>query len=135
MRNLNLLSAVGVAVVAAWLAVTTLAYADEFTCTIPWYKSTTCDLPKFSIPPGGKLTVELYTVKIRGRDFTQRCPFFQVFDVNNNNIELTKPMEVCAKAAAIYENPLKTKEQIVYLRFTISQGNDVDITGKYTVTK
>ena len=135
MRTLNLLSGVGVTIVAAWLGVTSLAHAAEFSCTIPWYTSTDCDLPKFSIPPEGKLTVEMYTVTKDGRDFTRVCPFFQVLDVNNNNIELTKPMEVCAKAATTYQNPMKTTEQIVSLRFNISQGNNIHITGKYTVTK
>ncbi len=135
MRNLNLLSGVGVAIVGAWLAVTSLAQAAEFSCTIPWYTDTDCGLPKLSIPPEGKLTIELYTVTKDGQDFTERCPFFQVLDVNNNNIELTKPMKVCAKTAATYQNPMKTTEQIVSLRFNIKQGNNIHITGKYTVTK
>jgi hypothetical protein len=135
MRNLNLLSAVGVAIVAAWLAVTTLAYADEFTCTIPWYKSTDCRLPKFSIPPGGKLTIEMYTVKKDGQDFTRTAPVFQILDVNNNDTVMHTTPAIKPGTSHTYQNPLKTTEQIVSLRVTISQGNDIDITGKYTVTK
>jgi hypothetical protein len=115
--------------------VTTLAQAAEFACTIPWYTDTNCNLPKISIPPEGKLTIELYTVKIDGEDFTDPCPFFQVFDVNNDNRALTKPTQICAKTVQTYQNPMRTTDQVVSLRFNIDKGKDVDITGRYTVTK
>ncbi len=134
MRNLNLLSGLGVAIVGAWLAVTSLAHAAEFSCTIPWYTDTDCKLPKFSIPPEGKLRIEVYTVKKDGRDFSTPCPVFQIFDVNNDN-RLVHTTEICAGAAETYQNPKKTTEQIVYLRVDIGEKSDIDITGRYTVTK
>jgi hypothetical protein len=133
-----LLSAVGVAVVAAWLAVTTLAQAAEFTCKVPWYTDTDCKLPKFSIPPGGKLTIEVYTVKKDGVDIfltKDRCPVFKILDVNNDDRLLKALKEMCAKTSQTYENPLKSTEQVVYLRVNVNQGNDIYIDGKYTVTK
>lgn len=135
MRTWNLISGVGVAIVAAWLAVTNLAYAAEFTCKVPWYTDTTCGIPKFSIPPDGNLTIEVYTVKKDGYDFTRVCPVFQIFDVNNGDRLLATLDDMCAGKSKTYHNPMKATEQIVSLRVNVKQGNDIDITGRYTVTK
>jgi hypothetical protein len=68
MRSWNLLSAVGVAIVAAWLAVTNLAYAAEFTCIIPWHGSTDTCFPQLDIPARGLVEIEVYTVQLDGED-------------------------------------------------------------------
>ncbi len=87
MRSWNLLSAVGVAIVAAWLAVTNLAYAAEFSCRVPWYSGTDCGFPKFEIPAQGTLTIEVYSIRREddGSGVTDAATFY-IYDANKENM-------------------------------------------------
>jgi len=136
MRNWNLLSAVGVAVMGAALAVTSWVYAAEFSCKIPWHSDTDCGFPKFSIPRQEKLTVEVYSAKVDDKEITKDadCPVFTIFDVNNNSVLTTTPA-LCAGKSDTYVNPNKERELIVELRVNSTLTKDVYIQARYTVSK
>jgi hypothetical protein len=136
MQKSNLLSAVGVAVVGAGLAVTSWVYAAEFSCKIPWHSDSDCGFPKFSIRGQEKLTVEVYSAKVDGKEITKedKCPVFTILDVNNNSVLSTTP-PLCAGKSDTYVNPNKEKELLVEIRVNSVLTKDVYIQARYTVGK
>lgn len=133
MRNLNLLSGVGVAIVAAWLAVTNLAYATEFTCTVPWSGDTDCQLEKFTIRPGEKLQFEVYSVQEDGKDLSVEVKF-KIQDANKNNVTVDE-VHVKPRTTVIWPYPNKENPLVAQLRVNVDQYSTIVVRGRYQVTK
>lgn len=135
MRTLNLISGVGVAIVAAWLAVTNLAYAAEFACKVPWSGDTDCGFPKFTIRPQESIKIEVYSVtkESDGSDVGKPATF-KLQDANNGNAVITD-LSIRAGASGIWQNKNKETDLIVQMRVNVEQGNDVIVRGRYDVTK
>jgi len=134
MRTLNLLSGVGVAIVAAWLAVTNLAYADEFTCVIPATGDTDCSLPKFSIPPQASLTIEVYSIRDDKGNNVDELIHFRVYDANQDNIIVgTIKQGLGTSLPWKYEG--KEKPLTAQLRAYHEDYTKIIVRGRYTVTK
>lgn len=131
MRTWKLISGVGVAIVAAWLAVTNLAYAAELACRAPWSGDTDCQWPNITIPARGVLVIEVYTIQVDGKDI-DRPAEFTIFDTNNNNVKV-HTMFVGARSTGswMYENteaPLVAK-----VRVNHPQLSDVVVRGGYSI--
>ncbi len=133
MRTLNLLSGVGVAIVGAWLAVTNLAYADEFTCVVPWSGDTDCDLPKFSIPPQGLLTVEVYSIQDNDGNQPKEAALFKVYDANKEGV-MVKDFSASARTTVTWKYESKEKALMAQLRVNHPQTARITIRGRYTVS-
>lgn len=133
MRTWNLLSAVGAALIGAWVTVASLAQAAEFTCKVPWHSDTDCNIPKFTIHAQETLTIKVTSVKVDGADLGTPFPVFTILDVNNNATLGT--LTVPARTSASYKNERTETDQTVQIRVNIGKMNDVDIQGSYTVSK
>ncbi len=133
MRTLNLLSGMGVAIVAAWLAVTNLAYADEFTCEIPWSGGTHCGLPKFDIPPQATLTIEVYSIQKDGKD-TGGPVSFTVQDANRENVKV-HTIDVGPRTSSSWKYDGKEKPLTAQLYVNHADVAKIVVRGRYTVTK
>ena len=134
MRTLNLLSGVGVAIVAAWLAVTNLAYADEFTCVVPATGDTDCGLNDITIPPRGVVTIEVYTIKKKkknGEDLKEKATF-RILDTNKNNEEVAS-LTVGAGTSSTWIYPSNLRLLVVNIRVNHGVWSDVVVRGRLTV--
>lgn len=133
MRTFHLISGVGVAIVAAWLAVTNLAYADEFTCTIPWSGGTYCSLPKFNIPPQAILTIEVYSLQKDGKDIGGPVSF-TVQDANRDNLKV-HTINVDPRNSTSWKYDSKETPLTAQLYVNHGDTSTLVVRGRYTVTK
>jgi hypothetical protein len=134
MRTWSLLSGVGVAIVAAWLAVTNLAQAaEEFTCVIPWHGPTDSCFPTLKIPARGQVKIEVYTVQKKSSGEDVGGPVtFQILDTENNNVPVyTLYIPARSTGSWVYESSQKLL--VAQIRTNHSLGNDVVVRGRYWV--
>jgi hypothetical protein len=132
MRTWKLISGVGVAIVAAWLAVTNLAYAGgEFTCVVPATGDTDCALPKISIPARGVFWVEVYTIQQDGKDQTGPASF-KILDANNNNTYV-HTVFVGARSTGSWMYESNVKELVAQVRVNYSDYKETVVRGRYII--
>ncbi len=133
MRTLNLLSGVGVAIVAAWLAVTNLAYADEFTCVIPPTGDTDCGLNSITIPAVGVVTIEVYSIKNKstGKDLPESATF-RILDTNKNNEQVGK-LTVGAGTSSTWFYKSQLRLLVANIRVNHGDWTDVIVRGRLTI--
>jgi hypothetical protein len=131
MRTLNLLSGVGVAIVAAWLAVTNLAYADEFTCVIPATGDTDCGLNSIAIPARGVVTIYVDSIKKGGEDLKEPATF-RILDTNKNNEEVAS-LTVSAGTSSRWIYPSNLRLLVANIRVNHGRWREVVVRGRYTI--
>ncbi len=128
---MNLLSGIGVAIVAAWLAVTNLAYVDEFTCTVPWSGDTDCNWPKINIAPSEMLVFEVYSVQHDGKEVGETA-WFKIQDANNNNVQVDE-IPVSPRTTVIWSPPNKDTPLVAQLRLNVHVNKTMVVRGRYRV--
>lgn len=133
MRTLNLLSGVGVAIVGAWLAVTNLAYAAEFTCRVPWTGKAPCAQP-FTVRPQEQVTIEVYSIQYEadGKDVDLPAEF-EFVDTSNQSV--VGNLTVWSRTTSVWKNVNKETELHVQLRVNVEKNNNINVRGRYTVSK
>jgi hypothetical protein len=135
MRTWKLISGVGVAIVAAWLAVTNLAHAAEFACVVPWTSDTDCGWSKFTIRPQELIKIEVYSVQKKSDGSNVGKPaLFTIKDTNNGDAVITD-MAINAGNTGSWKNTSKETAFVVQMRLNVKQGDDVVVRGRYDVTK
>lgn len=133
MRAWKWVAVAAVAMFGVCFTVARIAYAAEFTCTIPWSGDTDCKIPKFTIHAQETLTVKVTSVKVQGKDLGEPA-HIKILDVNNNNTVLAE-LVIMASNSASYKNDRKETDQTVQLRVNVDKWATVDVQGSYTVSK
>lgn len=131
MRTWKLISGVGVAIVAAWLAVTNLAYAAEFACVVPWSGDTDCAWPNMTIPARGVLVIEVYTIQVDGKDIDGPAEF-TVMDTNKNNVTVHK-MFVGARSTGTWMYESTEAPLVAKVRVNHPKLSSVVVRGRYSI--
>ena len=132
MRKWKLVSGVGVAIVAAWLAVTNLAYAGEFTCSVGWLGDTDCGLPTFTLRTGESLKIEVDSIQNDGKDVGDPATF-TVQDAKKN--KAIRTLVVAARTSASWKYEGQVSPLDVRLRVNHPAMETIVVRGRYTITK
>jgi hypothetical protein len=133
MLTWKLFAAVTVAFIGSGITAAAVVQKAGFSCTVPWYTDTIC-IHKIAIPSNTQLQilVDSVTVKDTGEKYTFRCPVFNIYDADNGKWQM-EYRSMCETGTAIYDNPFKYKEQIVYVRANVEDTTTVNINGRYTI--
>lgn len=120
------------AIVAAWLAVTNLAYADEFTCNVGWVGNTECGLPTLTLRSGETLKIEVDSIQNDGKDVGGLATF-AVLDAKKN--KAIRTLSVAPRSSALWkyegtESPLEVRLRVNHDAMKI-----IVVRGRYTITK
>jgi hypothetical protein len=133
MRTWKLISGVGVAIVAAWLAVTNLAYAaTEFTCEVPWHGPIDTCFPKLDIPARGVVRIEVYTIRDKDGEDLKKPATFQILDTENKDAVVTTfDIRPHQSSLWVYESSLKML--VAKIRVNHPNVGKTTIRGNYSI--
>jgi hypothetical protein len=133
MRALNLISGVGIAIVATWLAVTNLAYgAHEFTCEVPWTGDAYTCFPKLEIPARGLVTISVDTIRGEDGEDLMDLAIFYIKDMENKDA-VVQTLEVRAHQSVSWRYESNVKLLVAKVHVNYSKSRKATIRGSYSV--
>ena len=128
----KLLVPVAAAFMGAGISALAVVQQLGFSCTVPWYKDTTCGIPKLTIPPKGYAQIEVVAVTKNGEKWTGLCPVFNYYDAKTDKL-LHFNTSMCDGGLGGYVNPSKDSDAVIYVRVNVGENKDVDIRGNLKV--
>lgn len=132
----KLLVPVAAVLIGGGITATTLVQKGGFACVVPWYRDTSCGIPTLSIPPKGQLKIIVDAVTKDGKKYTEVCPTVKIFDAKTDKDLKKDDCEyMCDNSMCTYDNPSKETDQLVYVRFSGRELENVDVRGSFWVVQ
>lgn len=132
MLTWKLVVPIAAVVMGGGISATTVVQQLGFSCTVPWYTDTTCGIPKITVPPSGKMRIEVVAVTKNGEKWSHPCPVFSYYDAKTDK-EVGYDKHMCDGGLGAYDNPSKDRDQVIYVRVNVGEQKDVDIRGNLKV--